>query len=320
LSLWLLNFVYLRANCTSWKTLSPWLALAGFAVTTAALISAARREVFDVLALCGGYATTAALMWIGLAALAVTATSRIFRDSNAPRMHRGLGWVNIGTAVVLLPLYVLTNMQVVEEWADKYGNPLGHGNSTHIEEVSRCIERFPLTGDTSCLCEEVSFWVSAEGTRLYQLAACRFSPFSDVAPQSVLPDSYVAGSPVLVSSPRDALSLYAREWMLQEVPEDLTFHISRERDQFTAGCNTRPLENLWTSPSPQLFETISTVRPESGDIWYVSVPEARYDSVVFDRMRQIGYQETAVGPAEERYKGSRFRLYRFTRFGRTTKD
>ena len=300
----------------TWKRLSVWLALAGYAVGTSLLICTARLDVIPEgeTAVLGGYATGSAMFWVVMTVFGVIATRKILTDPRRKRAHSVLAYVNIAAMVLAAPLYVQTQVNEIRGWARDYDLPFGSTGSAWSTETKRCIRSFPLTLDPTCLTETVEPYVMPGGEEIFALAALRLSIFAAEEPVSILPGSYRAGSPVIVNTSSRWLNVFVAESMLPGVPEDrIVFFapsVSRGSVSRLSGLEGKKFHSLSTS----VQESLRPLFSEAGEIWYITTTEiGTADPQALAELRELGFEATPVEVTAPRYRNSAFEIKRMAR-------
>ena len=290
------------------EVLAPWLALAAFAVGCAVMVGAARMVVMSEvgLALWGGYSTTAILLWVALCAVALAAMA----GTGRPRL---LAIANLAAAILLVPLYVATHLGIVREWDAYYATRLLRGKGQYARDVSACILAFPVTGERSCLGEEVAPYIRPSGEEIHRLAALRLSVFADDAPGTILPEDYDGASPVLVSTQSELLNVYARDQMLPGVRQELVFHVVPQRATLAPGGTVEPPRQRATELTAQVVAGVRAAAAATGTLWYVGTVEAEPTrEALARRMAEAGFAGQRVEPLPPRYAGGSFAVWRFS--------
>lgn len=291
------NVVYLWLPQRDWSRVAVWLALAGYGAGAGVIIALGRFDPDQPeFALTNRFAASSLVFWFALAAVMIIVLSQLWK-AQVGRWERFLFYTNLIFAVLLVGAYLRASaftLQIAQE-PQRYNHRLGMEPPLNAEEA--CVLNYPLTRDFSCF-EQVVGWLDGSNVdeQVYRLAAYRLSTFAGREQKWVLPDTYQAGSPIIIDSPSRWLNVYIRDWMLRSVEDRVLFHIAPPEKFLRVSDLQHPL----TEPIAGELndETLAQVREfveGMEQVWYIFTPEtADHEAVLTAFLTEAGYYPTVV--------------------------
>ena len=287
-----LNVFYLWGPERNWRRVAVWLGIAGYGVGAAAAITLGRfNPDAPELALTNRFVGATLPFWMALVAVMVIVTRELW--SGAGRWPRGLLIVNIVFAALLGAFYLRASVFTLQIAAEstRYNHRLGLQPEVPFEES--CLREYPRTREFGCF-EMVDGWLDGPDIpqQVYRLAAYRLSVFADDEPISVLPESYAAGSPVIVDAPERWLNLYMVDWLLNGLPTESTVHITGEDGErlFNETVAARLGENIFTDA-----DDLPEFGADSEQVWYLFAAEsAEHEAAITAQLGAGGFLPTVV--------------------------
>lgn len=304
LGLWVANLVALwRLGQRQW--IVPWFLLALYPFGSALLQALARFEADYLLyTIEQRFTAISMLFWISLFALMVLNYLQYRETTRFPYLSLANGAV----LVLLLVTYMQANIWNMQRMALRYDHVIGEIADVNREET--CIREFPLKNNPDCyrLTAPVPLG-NAEPALIYQLALGRLSIFADAETDNVLPNTYRAGSPIIMMTQSPWRNLYIRDYLLAGVPQADLHHFAPIDEVHPTRDHQEPLVNRNTLDA--LADGIAALdNPE--ELWVIHTSGTQDAANTLPDLLE-NYTTLFIPLIGEQYEGTDIQMTRYLR-------
>ena len=303
----LMNLWFLWRRTRNLDRLFPILALPGYALGTAALITLSRFHSSIEASLATRYTAATGMFWMGVIASMVMVIDEIRRDDRrVSPLYRNLLRVNLMVGVLMIPLFLQANFVILQLMQTEYSRTLAYSHNAPLI-ADHCVLNYPLLRDDSCL-RSFPFEGGTGAYYVNRLAAYRLTVFDEQERGFILPGT--SDSPVIIETPTIWINLYIQDTLLNQMPDSQVLHIAPDaKNEFDV-----PLpRDVYSSVAIDSNE-IEDFAGDSAQVWSIRAEESmENDAVLRETLISRGYVPVNVPIADARFAGARLVITRFQR-------